>query len=289
MLHLDKQVYPSPHFFGMDQDMKNKILLLVVLLSLLLAACGGKAAPSGATAVSSTSVSSTSVSSTAVGSTSDPCSTENVKDAVTKVNDLMRQFDDYSLVAQNTPQAQLTQVIPPIQKVLRDAEDQKVPACLENLKKFQLGHMNAVIQTLLVLLANPQPNKNAVAAIQAGIAQARDLHHQYDIEYARLLGITLVAPPTNTTPSGTPGASAPGAAAPFTVTNMDTSAVVLVASPNATAGGVATLDAGLTALAFGQTADGKWIQVEVPGQPGQKAWVDATLVKASGTLPVVTP
>jgi hypothetical protein len=41
--------------------------------------------------------------------------------------------------------------------------------------------------------------------------------------------------------------------------------------------------------AFGRTADGLWYQVEVPGQPGQKAWVSTAVVQISGEPPIVTP
>jgi hypothetical protein len=268
--------------------MRTKIFSLVMLLSLLLAACGGKTtvtaeAPAKAPAEAPTK---SPVETPSVSSTTDPCSAENLPEEVKKVNELMRQFDDSSMLAQNTPQAQLPQVIPSMQKILRDAQDQQVPACLETLKKLQVNHMSVVIQTLLVLLGNSKLSPDAVKKINAGVAQARDLHHQYDVELARLLGLTLVAPPTNAAPTPT---VTPAAAVPNNVTNPDTAAVMLVASPDTKAGGVAMLDPGKTALAFGQTADGKWIQVEVPEKPGQKAWVSASLVKVSGQLPVVTP
>lgn len=261
--------------------MKRSIFFTpVFLVASILSACGKEAATA------------TAAETVAITSTPDPCSPQNLPGEVTKVNDLMREFDDYSLVAQNTPQSQLTQVIPAMQKIVRDAENQKVPACIMQLKKFQLGHMNAVIQTLLVLLGNPQPNQDVVNAINTGIQQARELHRQYDLERARLLGITVVVSPTSAASPGTPEAAIPGEAstpAMLTVTNSGATGIVLLALPDPNAGGVATLAPGLTVLAFGQTADGKWIQVEVPNQPGQKAWVDATLITASGTLPIVAP
>jgi uncharacterized protein YraI len=65
--------------------------------------------------------------------------------------------------------------------------------------------------------------------------------------------------------------------------------VTLLSAPDETSGGVATLPAGAVTPAFGRTEDGKWFQVEVPGQPGQKAWVSTSLVQISGEPPIVTP
>jgi hypothetical protein len=56
---------------------------------------------------------------------------------VAKVNALMREFDDYSALASNTPQAQLVVVVPELQRVLREVEDLSVPACLDTLSTFR--------------------------------------------------------------------------------------------------------------------------------------------------------
>jgi hypothetical protein len=171
-----------------------------------------------------------------------------------------------------------------MQRILRDAEDQQVPSCLSKLKEYQIAHMNVVVKTLMAFMSNPDPK-----LINAGISQAQQLHSEYDVEMARLLGITLAVPPTLTPVSGTPDAGAATTPAFNFVTNTGTEAIALQASPDPNAGGVALLGAGLTTAAFGKTSDGKWIQVEVPNQPGQKAWVDASLVSLSGDVPIVTP
>ena len=62
-----------------------------------------------------------------------------------------------------------------------------------DLKKLQLAHMNVVIQVLMGFMNTT--DAAGVEQINAAIAQARTLHGQYDIEMARLLGITLAAPP----------------------------------------------------------------------------------------------
>ena len=161
--------------------MKKTLITLSLILALFLAACGTGTTPA---AIEETPAST---------STPDPCSKENLPDEAAKVNKLMREFDDYSNLASNTPQAQLVTVIPDLQRVLRDAEDQAFPACLETLKKLQLVHMNIVVQTLMAFL-----NSSDVSVINTGITQARDSHNQYDVEMARLLGVTLVPQPTQT-------------------------------------------------------------------------------------------
>ena len=103
----------------------------------------------------------------------------------------MREFDDYSTLASSTPNAQMMNLIPDMQRIRREAEDQEIPACLSTLKQIQLAHMNTVLQTLLAFVGQADAN-----TINAGIAQARDLHTKYDVEIARLLGITLPPPPT---------------------------------------------------------------------------------------------
>jgi len=105
----------------------------------------------------------------------------------------MREFDDYSEIASNTPQAQLVVLIPEMQRILREAEDQSVPACLQTLKELQLTHMNIVVQTLMAFMSSADLN-----AVNQGITASRDLHNQYDIEMARLLGVTVVPQLTST-------------------------------------------------------------------------------------------
>jgi hypothetical protein len=162
--------------------MKYKILITLTLFSIfLLTACGAKE-------VAQPSETAKPLEAT---STPDLCSEANLPDEVTKVNDLMREFDDYSRLASSTPQDQLVQVIPPMQEVRRRAESQEVPACLRDLKVLQINHMNTVIEILMVFMANPKAEN-----VNQGITQARDLHMKYDIEMARLLGVTLVPPPT---------------------------------------------------------------------------------------------
>lgn len=164
------------------------ITILFIVLSLTLVACGG-----------SENISTTQTlipeATPEITLTPDPCVAPTLNDEVTKVNKLMREFDDYSTLASNTPQTQLVVVIPELQRVLRETEDQVVPVCLENLKRLQLQHMEVVVQTLLAFMGE----SINVELVNAGIAQARELRQQYDVEMARLLGITLQ--PQNLTPT----------------------------------------------------------------------------------------
>src|SRR5689334_13552299 len=106
--------------------MKRIFFLSILILSVLLAACGSADATEVATQALTD----------AFTATPDLCSPENLPDEVTRVNKLMREFDDYSSLASNTPQAQLINIIPDMQRILRDTEDLQVPTCLQTLKKL---------------------------------------------------------------------------------------------------------------------------------------------------------
>ena len=107
------------------------------------------------------------VTATASASTStpDPCAPENVKAEVQKVHDYMREFDDASSLAGSIMQgvskgqmqmSELSNTIPDLQKIRREAEDQPTPACLANLKTYQISHMYAVLNSLNAFLAGDQ-------------------------------------------------------------------------------------------------------------------------------------
>jgi hypothetical protein len=259
--------------------MKRILILLIFTISFLLAACSWAGTPAA-------------TETRTITATPDLCAPENLPAEVAKVNKLMREFDDYSSLASNTPQSQLVILIPEMQRILRDAEDQAVPACLTNLKKMQLAHMNIVVQTLMAFM-----NSTDVNVVNAGIAQARQLHAQYDIEMASLLGTTLVAPPSPTPGAATPEANSTPAPTAIVqpaalVINPGPNSVNMRSAPSLDAPGSGALEAQASATAIGKSADEQWIQVEIPGQPGQTAWVFASLVQLSvpiAQLPVVTP
>ena len=222
--------------------------------------------------------------------TPDPCSSKNLPATLTPMNNLMRQFYDYAELANNTPQSQLVQVIPPLQAILRAAEDQAVPSCLKDIKGYQLQYMNTTIQTLLAFESNAKPD-----VLSAGRAQAHQYHNQYTIGLARLLGLTVVVAPTATAgaqapqPTGTP--AAPTVA--IVVVNPGPNPLNLHVSASLTSETHGTLAVGQSAKALGKSPTGEWTAIESPRQPGQTVWVYTTLIQFSNgdpaSLPVVTP
>ncbi len=229
----------------------------------------------------------------AASATLDPCNLVNIPGEAGKVNALMRQFDDYSSLAFGTPQSQLLQIIPQMQDVRRAAEDQSVPACLNDLKQLQLLHMQVVLDTLTAF----QANRTNAEAVNAGIEEARKYHDQYTVELGRVLGVTVVVPPSATAgplPSPEPPATAAATvAAAITVTNPGPAAVNLRAGASADAAAVGTLDVGQTANVFAKSPGGDWFLIEAPTDPGHGAWAYAPLLQVNGgdpaSLPVVTP
>lgn len=129
-------------------------------------------------------------------STPDPCATENLETTIKAVNDLMREFDDTSQLASNLSREQVPNSISEMQRIRRAAEDQIVPICLVTLKKYQIAHMNSVINTMLAFVGGADSN-----TLNTGLAQARQEHDLYTLEIVKLLGITpnSVSPPVNTT------------------------------------------------------------------------------------------
>ncbi len=247
-------------------------MVIVCIMSVLVAACSGdETAPITETPTP-----------VIITATPDPCLEANLPAEVAKVNELMREFDDYSALASNTPQAQLVNLIPELQRILRAAEDQPVPVCLQTLKKHQLAHMAAVVQTLLAFLSGADAN-----LINTGIGKARSERANYDIEMARLLGITVVAP-TSLPPTGIPPTSTP---TPL-VLNPGPNGIFLRSAPDFNASQAGVLAVQQSAPAVGRTADNSWILIAVPDQTGRTAWVYASLVQLSvpiEQIPIVEP
>jgi hypothetical protein len=251
--------------------------LAVLLVASMISSCGGVGRPAVAPAITVAP---------------DPCAPQNISNETAKVSELMREFDDASFVAQYTPSSQLGDAIAELQRIRRSAEVQQIPPCLVGLKGLQIEHMNAVIVTLVILM-DPATSPDL---INQGIASSRQLHDEYEVELARLLGITLFAPPTVTAgPTSTALATvAPAetatASQPF-VTNPGPTTLNLRVQPALEAKTLGVLDVGATAVVLGKTPDELWYQIEVPNQPGQTAWVYAQLLQVSvapTVLPVVT-
>ena len=257
--------------------MKNNSAFIIIfaISTLVLAACGA-----GATA------------SPVASPTPDPCSAQNLPSEVGTVNQNMREFEDLSRVAQNVPQTGLYESVTDLQRVRRAAEDLAVPACLVDLKKYELAHMNAVINTLVAFMGGAAPEN-----LNQGISASRQLHDQYTLEMARLLGLTVVVPPTSTPGAvvtalpGTPVIQVTQVTLPI-ITNPGPNTINIRTQPALDAPTLGVLGIGLTANASGKTADEQWISIEVPGTPGQFGWVYAPLIQLSvpaANLPVITP
>ena len=217
----------------------------------------------------------------------DPCAPENLPDEVEKIHRIMREFDDTALLASNTPLEQLNPTILELQRIRREAEDLTVPPCLTTLKQYQLAHMNTVINTLLGFLSGAEAE-----ALSQGITAAREQHDQYTLELANLLGLTVVSAPTPALTQATLPPDVTPTPAPLVVTNPGPTTVNLRAKPELNAENLGILAIGASAVVLGRTADALWYQIEFPEQPGQTAWVYASLVQLSdltAELPVVKP
>jgi len=161
--------------------MKRLILYLFPLFLLITSACGNQPIVTQPESLGTSPI-----------ATDNSCSSENLPTTVQGLNDLMREFDDASQLASNTPAQQLPDIISSLQRIRRDAEDAQIPACLGELKTHQLNHMNLMIQTLIAFVGGASKEE-----LNAGLEKARQEHDRYSLEIVRLLGITL-APVTAT-------------------------------------------------------------------------------------------
>jgi hypothetical protein len=156
-------------------------------LMILLAGCGGTPAVITIGTDTKQVMSPTTEPTLVPSSTPDPCSSEQIEAEVQKVHGHMREFDDASTLASNLPLQELSGPIANLQKIRREAEDEQIPPCLTDLKKYQIAHMNTVIGTLVGFLGGADQQ-----TLEKSIAIAREQHDQYTLELARLLGLTVV-------------------------------------------------------------------------------------------------
>jgi hypothetical protein len=102
----------------------------------------------------------------------------------------MREFDDEAVLASTVQGEQLMNSIASLQRIRREADGTLVPACLAQLKTYQIQHMNSVINTLVAFTSGSDQQ-----IIDQGIQLARQQHDRYTLELARLLGLTVVPAP----------------------------------------------------------------------------------------------
>ena len=174
--------------------MKKHLISYFILLILLaiLTGCGNPPATIAVTeAPTEVEVEATSTNSPAATveptETSDPCSLPRLETEVQEVHKHMREFDDASALASSMPREQLSSSIADLQRIRREAEDELVPGCLTKLKEIQVQHMNTVIETLLAFMRGIDQQ-----TLEQGISLARQQHDQYLLEYARVVGLTVV-------------------------------------------------------------------------------------------------
>jgi len=171
------------------------IILSILMVTMLLAGCGGTQTQSPLATTTEEPATPTATT------TPDLCAPENIQAEVDKVHRHMREFDDASILASSIPRDQLSGSIANLQRIRREAEDEKAPPCLGNLKTHQIQHMNSVIETLLAFVRGNSDQ----AVLNQAIALAGQQHDQYILELARLLGITPIpATAVIVVPSETP-------------------------------------------------------------------------------------
>jgi len=193
--------------------MKKSILFIfsvALILTMLVSGCGGTFVTSEP--IPSTTDTAMPTVTITISPTPDLCASENIKAEVDKVHRHMREFDDAAILASNVPQGQLSDSIAELQRIRREADDELVPACLNNLKTFQINHMNLVIDSLLAfmrasdLLAfdciDIESNTEEETFCQ-NITSARQQHDQYVLELAKILELPIVTPGPTITASET--------------------------------------------------------------------------------------
>lgn len=171
--------------------MKKLFLCLAAILTLVivLTACAPTIPPTTPATEPGVEATATDVAAATLESTatSDPCSMPQLEKEVNEVHSHMREFDDASALAGSIPREQLSSSIADLQRIRREAQDEEIPACLTKLKEIEVQHMNSVIETLLAFMRGTDQQ-----TLDQGISLARQQHDQYLLEYARLVGLTIV-------------------------------------------------------------------------------------------------
>lgn len=179
--------------------MKKDTLLIICTLALTIVLAGCGTTPPTPQAVAATSTKEAQPALPTASATPDPCSSALIQAEVQRLHSHMREFDDAALLASNVPREELSSSIAELQRIRRDAEDEPIPACLTDMKTYQVEHMNSVINTLVAFMGGADQQN-----LDEGIALAREQHDQYTLELARVLGLTVVPADTAGAPSETP-------------------------------------------------------------------------------------
>jgi hypothetical protein len=128
--------------------------------------------------------------------TPNPCSSENIEATIKPVHVLTREFEDTAQVLTSTLMSNSSvPLVQDLQRIRREAEDQVVPSCLEDLKQYQIIYMNARIDvfgnalTFINMYGTNQQNQAALNQVLEPLyAKSAVATRQYENELARLMG-----------------------------------------------------------------------------------------------------
>lgn len=207
--------------------------------------------------------------------TPDLCSPGYVQQEAKKINDLMREFDDLTYVANLTPQQQLGEKILQLSEIRRNEEDVIVPECLDLLHDAAVDYMNAVISYLGAFMGGGSSDQ-----VSQIIGASQNIRAYYNVEYAR---VQAIGTPTSNIPTPT--------STPFQimVTNKSGQGLNLRPEPLLTTNVTATLPAGESAPATAINETGEWLLITYNDE---QLWVFAAYVKTEGDLdllPIILP
>lgn len=242
--------------------MKSRVLFFIIIVAFSVTACGA----------ATTSPSLTPMPTETPTATPDPCSVGSIAFYVKQANDLMREYDDTTYVANLTLQTQLGDMILKLQDVRRRTEDLELPVCLEQLKQHEIGYMNSVIQYLAVFMAGGDRTK-----VTEMIKNTQNLRASFDTEKQRLLNLGAQSMITDTLIN----------LGQLQASNPDGHALNLHVEPSLSSKVEQLMKPGESANALARNAEGTWILVEYDGE---RLWVYAVQVTLSGnanSLPVI--
>jgi hypothetical protein len=246
----------------------NGFFGLLLIPVLFLAGC---AAPEQLVAPTETSFPS-------ITPTADPCAPAALPGMVDQVDDLLREFDDTTYVANMTPQAQLGEMILRLQEIRRRLEDIELPTCTQTLQTLGVEYMNSVIIYLGLFMSGGDRNQVADT-----ISASQSLRSQYLAEYDRLLTSSGSAPASVTADQPVEPTQ------PAVVMNEENQTLNLRSLPALDSAIVGSLLPGETLPVLGRTEDGSWLLVQ---SEDQQLWVFASVISLSvpmESLAVVAP
>jgi hypothetical protein len=262
-------------------------ILAILMVSMLISSCSGIRLPEGAP-TSPAPVQLATQPAVALKATEaiDKCASIDTKrPEIERIANIMGEFDDTSFLAQSVPDSgQLVQVILVLQRVRRDAINNKPPECLKPLKEAQVNFMSGVILTFISFMT-----KAKTEAIQNQITQTRSLRGVFDQELANQLGLKYITATPMPTIAPTP---IPPTSTVSPVTATTDQDIYILQGPGVAFPAAGTFLKGQIANVIGRNPVGDWILIEIPSNPGKPGWALKQLIKISGaeaSVPIITP